>query len=169
MELREGARKLPDLENSYCFGCGPSNKHGLKMQFYSDDTSVFSWFTVPEHYCGWKNLVHGGVISTLLDEIMGRAMFYILRSLGMTRKISIDFLQPVFIGKEIKLQGCIREVTNAREAMIEGILSNETGEVCAKAHGYYILFSPEKIRMMGTVADNVLAWLDNARITERQG
>lgn len=168
MQAREGAKKLPDLENSYCFGCGPSNEHGLKMQFYSDGTSVFSWFTVPEHYCGWKNLVHGGVISTLLDEIMGRAMFYLLRNLGMTRKISIDFLKPVVIGTEIKVQGRILEVKNTREAMIEGILSNVNGEVCAKAEGYYILFSRDKLGKMGTVADDVLKWLDHTRIAEHQ-
>ena len=86
----------------------------------------------------------------------------------MTRKISIDFLQPVFIGTEIKLQGRILEVKDRREAMIEGILSNENGEVCAKAEGYYILFSPDKLGKMGTVADDVLKWLDHTRIAEHQ-
>ncbi|MDP2644903.1 MAG: hypothetical protein Q8P24_08180, partial [Desulfobacterales bacterium] len=61
----------------------------------------------------------------------------------------------------IKVQGRILEVKNTREALIEGILSNENGEVCAKAKGNYILFPPDKIRKMGTVAVDVVKWLDH--------
>ncbi|NPU83025.1 MAG: PaaI family thioesterase [Syntrophaceae bacterium] len=161
MMEREGARKLPNVENHNCFGCGPANEHGLRMQFYSDDASIISWVTVPEHLCGWSNLVHGGVISTLLDEIMGRSVIYMLRMLGLTRSMSLDFLRPVFIGTEIKVQGRILEVRNGREATVEGIITNGGGEVCARATGTFALFSPEKIRKLGIAADDVLEWFEH--------
>jgi uncharacterized protein (TIGR00369 family) len=160
MQEKEGTRKLPNMENHYCFGCGPANENGLKMQFYGDGESVLSWVTVPGHLCGWNNLVHGGVISTLLDEIMGRAVIYQLRNLGLTRTMSLDFVRPVFIGTEIKVQGRILELKNEREAVVEGIIMNENGEVCAKSTGTFILFSSERIRKMGIAADDVLDWFE---------
>ena len=66
-------RTLPNMENHGCFGCGSMNPSGLRMKFFTDETSIVSWVNVPQHLCGWSNLVHGGVISTLLDEIVGRS------------------------------------------------------------------------------------------------
>ena len=54
------------------------------MEFHANGSSIFSWITVPEHLCGWENLVHGGVISTMLDEIMARAMIHIIKLLSAT-------------------------------------------------------------------------------------
>jgi uncharacterized protein (TIGR00369 family) len=160
MTEREGARLLPNMENHRCFGCGPANAHGLRMQFYGDGDSVCSWVKVPSHLCGWDNLVHGGVLSTILDEIMGRAIIYLLQSLGLTRNMSIDFLKPVFIGREIQVRGRILDVTNGREARVEGTIANGNGELCARATGTFILFPPEKIRKLGIVADDVLDWFE---------
>ena len=62
-------KELPNADTHNCFGCSPINAHGLQMKFYTDEESVFTWLSVPEHLCGWNNLVHGGVLSTILDEI----------------------------------------------------------------------------------------------------
>lgn len=161
MQEREGVRQLPKMENHLCFGCGPANEHGLNMQFYGNGASIMSWVTVPGHLCGWNNLVHGGIISTLLDEIMSSSVVYVLQAMGMTRSMSLDFIQPVYAGREIKVQSRILEVKNGREATVEGILSNENGEICAKSTGTYVLFSPEKIRKMGIITDDVVGWFEH--------
>ncbi len=66
---------LPNDDNHNCFGCSPNNKSGLKMEFYTnkEKDSVFSWLSIPGHVCGWGNIVHGGIVSTILDEAMGWA------------------------------------------------------------------------------------------------
>ena len=58
-----------------CFGCGPGNDAGLKMEFYTnrDRSSVYAWLTIPDHVCGWGSVVHGGIVTTILDEAMGWA------------------------------------------------------------------------------------------------
>ncbi|MGV8080218.1 MAG: PaaI family thioesterase [Syntrophales bacterium] len=160
MREREGVRQLPKMENHLCFGCGPANEHGLNMQFFGDGTSVHSWITVPGHLCGWNNLIHGGIISTLLDEIMSGSVVYVLRTMGMTRSLSVDFIRPVQAGTEIKVESRILEVKNGREATVEGILCDESGEICAKSTGTYVLFSSEKIRKMGIVTDDVVEWFE---------
>ena len=65
--MNEEYIQLPNRRDHNCFGCSPVNASGLQMTFYANETAVFSKVTVPEHLCGWNNLVHGGVLSTILD------------------------------------------------------------------------------------------------------
>ena len=73
-ENRDDYMLLPAGESHNCFGC-PKNEAGLQMEFYLNEKldTVVSWLSVPDHLCGWGNIVHGGIISTLLDEAMGWA------------------------------------------------------------------------------------------------
>ena len=68
MELEKDSICLPNSKTHNCFGCSPINPSGLQMEFYANDSFVFSEVTVPQHLCGWNNLIHGGVLSTILDE-----------------------------------------------------------------------------------------------------
>ncbi len=90
-ENRDGYIALPAGENSNYFGCSLKNESGLHMKFYSTEKreSVISWLTVPDHLCGWSNLVHGGIISTMLDEVMGRAGLGILKKLVVSKSTTI--------------------------------------------------------------------------------
>lgn len=149
MEEKQGYKLLPNLENHKCFGCSPTNPSGLQMKFYHKGESVFSWVTVPEHLCGWHNLAHGGAISAILDEIMGRTAVYILNQLIMTKTMTVEFLKPILIGQEMKAEGRVRERKNDREAVIEGFIHNDKGVLCAKATGTFALFTPEILMRMG--------------------
>ncbi|HOR33241.1 MAG TPA: PaaI family thioesterase, partial [Syntrophales bacterium] len=117
---KSGYTLLPNREDHCCFGCGPANTQGLRMQFYTDGETVVSWLTVPPHLCGWSNLVHGGILFTALDEVMGRAMIYLLRRFILTKTMTIEYLKPVPHGREIKVEGRVLEVRSEREATAEG-------------------------------------------------
>ena len=139
---------LPNLRDHKCFGCSPVNPHGLKMVFLAADGAVVSRLTVPNHLCGWNNLVHGGVVSTILDEIMSRSAIYLLRRVILTRSIQVDFLKPAFTGTPVQAEGRILEEVSEREATIEGRLFNADGELCARATGTFALFTSESIRRL---------------------
>jgi uncharacterized protein (TIGR00369 family) len=146
MNQRAGYKPLLNLENHKCFGCSPINPSGLRMKFYSKDESVFSWVTVSEHLCGWENLVHGGVITAILDEIMSRTALYILKKFIMTKEIHIQFLKPVLIETELMAKGSVVQVNHDREAIMEGFLFTEKKQLCAKATGTFALFSPSSLK-----------------------
>lgn len=59
-------------DDSHCFVCGENNPHGLKLDWtLSDDERELSTTFVPEkRWQGWKDVVHGGIVATILDEIM---------------------------------------------------------------------------------------------------
>ena len=68
---RSEYRRLPHREKDSCFACSPNNASGLHMEFFTNGEKVVSWLRVPKHLSGWDNIVHGGVIATILDEVMG--------------------------------------------------------------------------------------------------
>lgn len=137
------------------------------MEFHANGSSIFSWITVPEHFCGWENLVHGGVISTMLDEIMARAMIHIIKSLGLTKSMTVDFIKPVYVGKEYLVEGRVMEVKEGREAIIEGIIYDENEMLCSRATGTFMLFSTQAIKRKGISSDEVLEWFE--KYIEKKG
>ena len=71
-------------EGYNCFGCSPDNPIGLHMEFYEDgDYIVSTWH--PEHnYQGWVDTMHGGILSTLIDEVCGWVVTRKLQTSGYT-------------------------------------------------------------------------------------
>jgi uncharacterized protein (TIGR00369 family) len=95
------------------------------MTFYTDEAAVYSKITVPDHLCGWNNLVHGGVLTTIMDEIMSWAAIYLLKRVPMTKSISVDFLKPVYVGNPLKAEGTILDNKGKHEALMEGRIYNK--------------------------------------------
>ena len=82
-----------------CFGCAPSNPYGLKMEFYEDGDDVVSYWHPSDNFQGWLHTLHGGIQSTIIDEI---AMWVIARKLqtsGMTTNLNVKFRKPVPTGE----------------------------------------------------------------------
>ena len=92
-----------------CFICGMDNPIGLKVQFYNmEDKSVMCMFSYKEEHQSFPNRVHGGLISTMLDELGLRALWALEgeNSFGVTTSMSVKFKKPVpynqkLIGKGI--------------------------------------------------------------------
>jgi acyl-coenzyme A thioesterase PaaI-like protein len=96
----------------------------------------------------------------MLDEIMGRSVIYIMKKVGLTKSMEIDFIKPAFIGRELRIEGRVKEVNGDREVLVEGVLYNGEGEVCARSKGTFAIFPPDKIRQWGIGSEEVLDWLE---------
>lgn len=160
MEIERDCKRLPNSKMHNCFGCSPVNPSGLQMEFYANDSSVFSLVKVPEHLCGWDKLVHGGILSTILDEIMSWAAIYLLKRVTLTKSMTIEFLKPVFIEHNLKAEGNILKIKNKHEAVMEGILSNDTGTICARSTANLAIFSPAVAKRLGIANENHLKWFE---------
>ena len=144
--MRDGFKQVPIGRNHHCFGCGPVNPAGLHMDFFSDGRSVCSTVAVPPHLCGWNNLVHGGIIATLLDEIMSWTGIHLLKKITLTKSMTVEFIKPVSISHPLTLEGRIIEVTPKREARVEGVVLNAEGALCARGRSTLALLSPGQPR-----------------------
>lgn len=153
-------KALRNRADHKCFGCSPINDYGLKMIFFGSDDSVVSKLTVPEHLCGWNNLVHGGIISTILDEVMGRGAIHLLKRLPVTKSFTVEFMKPVYIGSEIKAEGKVLEMLGEREARMGGLVFNSEGIACARSTGLFALFTPDTARKKGILSTEAINELE---------
>ncbi len=149
---------LPNDDNHNCFGCSPHNASGLKMEFYTNEEhdSVYSWLTIPDHVCGWGNLVHGGIVTTILDEAMGWASVTVLKKLILTKAMSVNFFKPVFVNQEICVVGSILKVVNDREVEVQASIFNGNKELAAKSSSLVSLFTIGEIKKIGMFEDSLL-------------
>ena len=153
-------KPLPNNRDHNCFGCSPTNSSGLQMSFLAGDSSVTSHVTVPEHLCGWNNLVHGGVLSTILDEIMSWATIHLLKRIPMTKSISVDFIKPVYVGRPLKVEGRVLDKISRSEALMGGTILNADAECCARATGTFAIFSPAVAKRLKISDSDSLGWFE---------
>ena len=132
-----------------CFGCGVHNPHGLQMTFFTDGSGVFSKVTVPVHLGGWNNLVHGGVLSTICDEIMGWTAMYRMKKMTLTKTMTVDFRRAVFVSDTLRAHGQVVEVRDANEVVVEGSIHNGNGELCVNSRGVFALLDARTGIRMG--------------------
>ena len=70
----DNEHSAPNL-NSNCFGCGDDNTHGLKLRYAVDpDGSVRAEWTASDNFESFRGVIHGGILTTVLDEAMAKAI-----------------------------------------------------------------------------------------------
>lgn len=161
MESEKDYLKLPNSTDHHCFGCSPVNPSGLRMKFFANQDTVFSNVTIPDHLCGWSNIAHGGVLSTILDEIMSWAALHFLKRITMTKSMTMEFIKPVQIQRPLKAEGKVLEVTGKHDAVMGGILYDADAEVCVKSTANFSIFSPAVARRLGIADATSLKFFEN--------
>ena len=132
-----------------CFGCSPDNPIGVHMEFFEDGDDIVSFWRPSEHYQGWIDTLHGGIQSTLIDEIAGWVVTRKLQTAGMTRRLEVDFLKPVMTTEtQITLRARIAEQRRSI-VYIDVTLENARGEVCSKGRAVYFAMNEQRAREMG--------------------
>ena len=129
-----------------CIICGLENQIGLKGSFYNlEDGSVGAIFTFKEEHQSYPERVHGGMISALLDELAGRALWVTDPELfGVTTTMSVKFRKPVPYGVELFGKGeIIKRSGRLFTATAKIVDKNKT--VLAELEGNYIILPASKI------------------------
>ncbi len=153
--------QLPNMDKNKCFGCGPGNDQGLKMEFYGNKDHVYSDVTVPEHMVGWHGVVHGGITSTMLDEIMSWAAIFLTRKFILTKNMTVTYHKPVMIGDALRAESRILEKNGDREIVMTGEIFNSRGELSASSKGVFAVFEIDYVRKMGIMRDSDLDDIEN--------
>jgi len=123
---------------SGCFVCGDKNHVGLKARFYFDENAqkAVCDITADELYAGYRNIFHGGITSTLLDEIMIKAL--LAEDLFVvTAEMTVKFKKPVHSGDKIHFEGW-KTGQKGPLYLTQGRAVNQAGDIVAEATGKYI-------------------------------
>jgi acyl-coenzyme A thioesterase PaaI-like protein len=135
MSVLDGAGLQDD---KYCFACGPENPAGLKMRVEYEEECAVCRITLARHYQGWAEIAHGGIVCTLLDEIMAYAVLGFIGQ-GVTANMSTRFRKPVPLQKPVVAKGWVKE-RKGRKAVAQGeIRSADEGTLLAQAEATWII------------------------------
>ncbi|MFA6076126.1 MAG: PaaI family thioesterase [Negativicutes bacterium] len=121
-----------ETKDTMCFACGRANPVSLGMTFYIDaDRSYCSKFVGQPEHVGYQNMMHGGIIATLLDECLSRAVIE-EGFLAVTAELHVKYLKPTPVGEELTI--CARiEKNRGKLYNVVGEITLANGEICAKA------------------------------------
>jgi uncharacterized protein (TIGR00369 family) len=126
-------------DDHFCFACGRNNPNGLQLKFtYPQPGTCRAEFVPGQKYQGWSGILHGGIISTLLDEALAHAVGGAEGGGGasgaVTAELTVRFKKPVRIGSKIILSGKV-EKDNGKIVEASSEITDETGMVLACARG----------------------------------
>ncbi len=93
---------------------------------------------------GWEDMAHGGMISTVLDEIMSYAVIAYKRDFFVTRKMTVDYLKPVPLNVPLTAQGQIDPKNHTRGCYTKGSIVTEDGIPLASARAEMVFLSAKK-------------------------
>jgi len=120
-----------------CFGCGPNHPHGLKLRFEREGGGVATRFTPGDGYQGPPGIMHGGLVSTVCDEVAAWALIEKTGTFGFTTDFSVKFHRPVRIGEETQ---AFAEVTKQTTRIVRcAVRVSQQGETCTTGEFTFVL------------------------------
>jgi acyl-coenzyme A thioesterase PaaI-like protein len=125
------------FEPHNCFACGSLNANGLQLDLHVDGERCWTTIELAGRFQGWDGIAHGGIVCTLLDEVMAWSLVD-HDNWGLTARLSVDFRRPVPLETPIRAEGW---VTRARRRLIMTagrVIDPATETILATAEATYV-------------------------------
>jgi len=145
MSTDESRVPIPKLQGHHCFACGTDNPIGLNMQFYRLGDMVCSDITLQRNHEGWEGMAHGGIISTLLDEVMSWTVLYFKRTFLVTRKMNMKYIKPVSLGVPLTARGKILDEPGKSRIEVRGEIVDAAGKLLVRSRGEFIMLAENQL------------------------
>jgi len=131
--------KKPELiDNRNCFACGEKNPIGLRMSFrLNENDEIESEYVPDDRFQGFQGILHGGIMSVLLDEMMVNLAWKLGHN-AVSAELRVRLKRPAKIGEKLFLKGRIDSIerrivrTSAEARDADGMLLAEADAVCIK-------------------------------------
>lgn len=124
---------LPKYEK--CFFCGPATG-GLALQLYYADERAICEFVAHERFQGYDGMLHGGIVTGILDEVMWWTLFVKTRVVSATSRIEVDFRRPVICGETYRAWAEIVE-TRSKNYQLSARIADDRDRICASGTGTF--------------------------------
>ena len=127
-------------DDGFCFACGKNNPHGLgmKVEYQDEGRSAFCNLSLARRFQGWTGIAHGGVVSTLLDEIMAHAVIHHVGQ-GVTTDMQTRYKAPVPLGEELEVRGWVDEANRRLATTKSEIRLAADNKLLAQAQARFLL------------------------------
>ncbi len=139
--MSQDNHSLPVRDDGHnCFVCGPHNAIGLRVKFQLDGDVCRGEFTPGRDHCGYDGITHGGILFSLLDDVMANWLY--LKGLRcVTAKCEIRYRNPLPVGCRVLLAG--KSLKRKRNVVVmEGLASRaDTAEAIAECQASFFIES----------------------------
>ena len=145
MSVEEKRVDIEKPEGHHCFACGTANPIGLNLKFYALGDAVCSDITLGKYHEGWQDLAHGGIISTLLDEVMSWAIMYSKKTFVVTRKMDIKYVRSVSIGIPLTVTGKLVDDSKPPKVKAKAEIRDDEGRLLVRGSGEFVVLPEERL------------------------
>jgi uncharacterized protein (TIGR00369 family) len=125
-----------EFEPHNCFACGTLNEHGLRLDLHLGERRSWTELTLDGRFEGWVGIAHGGIVATILDEVMAWSLVA-EDNWGVTARMTVEFRRPIQVGSRVRAEGWI---VRSRKRIVETAarIVDRSGTVLATAEGTYL-------------------------------
>ena len=131
----------------YCFGCGDANPIGLRLKYRREGDRLRTEFMPGDDHQGWPGIVHGGIITSLLYEVMENFPYY-QGTKVMMKRMETRFLRPAQTGEIIVATSWLSDV-EGRDISVLGALNGRDGRFIAEGKADLIALREDQIERLG--------------------
>jgi len=141
MTETDSATRLAVRDDHNCFGCGADNPWGLHLIFFAEPSgAVFTEWTPALNHQGYDGMVHGGIISTVFDEVMAWAATH-AGIWAVTGRLSAAYRKPVEIGVPTIARAEVGDITSRTAEVKATIHRKSDGVLLADANALFVRVS----------------------------
>jgi acyl-coenzyme A thioesterase PaaI-like protein len=137
--------RLPSFRS--CFFCGSENRAGMGLEYFYDAAAdrVLGWVAPGSELCGYPGILHGGLQSALLDDVIYWAVTHRFVLTSVTVALTTRFRAPARLGQRFSLRGWVTG-SDGRKVTARGELGDGDGTTFAEGEGVYLLHGEEVFR-----------------------
>ncbi len=121
-------------DDRFCFVCGEKNEYGLRLKPRGENGHGTITWTPDRKYQGYTGVVHGGLLSTLMDEAMAYAAMSVA-GVCATAEIRVKFKKPVKTDCPVEVEAQVLDV-RGRMIRLRAVLTQD-GLEKASAEGTF--------------------------------
>ena len=110
-------QEIRSVSANGCFVCGSANPYGLHVQFRLEGDLCLAEFTPDARHAGYDDVTHGGIVYSLLDDVMANGI-WLRGERAYTARADIRYRQPLPIDVAVRLQG---EISRRRGRLTETV------------------------------------------------
>ncbi len=134
-----------------CFVCGEENERGLKLTFTETENGIEAPFNLPDNLCSYKGVIHGGIVSTILDEGLGWAGYPPTQKHYLTAELKVRYKRPVMSNTEYITRSRLVDLKK-KIFLAAGEIVDRDGNILVTAEAkYFIVKEPQLDRETGTI------------------
>jgi acyl-coenzyme A thioesterase PaaI-like protein len=134
-----------EVEPHHCFACGSLSEHGMRLDLHVDGDRCWTELELADRFQGWDGIAHGGIVCTILDEVMAWSLAA-TDNWGLTARMTVDFKRPVRLGIPIRAEGWM---TRQRRRLVDTaarLVDVASGELLATAEAVYVAADEQRKR-----------------------